>query len=250
MHDSNLTGRFTANDALTMGWSIFKGHYKVFLGLSALYAIYAGALLAIDKASEASIGYDPVGLVSSVLITPQLVGGIVFAAASAARGGQPRFADGFLGFRRIWTIAGMQLVLMVMGMVIVTPSVFAMIILSPRHSSPASVSLMSIVAFIASFLVLVWLVLRFILAFPIAIDPLLERPGVFQSLRMSWEATRGWTWASMLALSIAMSVLVLLCMLLLILPAIFFGLPLLFCAYGAAYAMLSVRLMPGEVVTG
>ncbi len=96
----------------------------------------------------------------------------------------------------------------------------------------------SIVVFFMLMVVLIFLGVRFWFGSMVCVDPRGPQPGAIESLLTSWRITSGST-LSLVVTGIVIGLLVLLSLLALVLPAIFYGAPIAVCIVGVLYALLA-----------
>lgn len=201
--------------ALSHGWSTFTRAWgllvvavlAVFLsGLPTQLAWqFVGPGMRLAKAPVGAIVLTVailglLGLAWSVLVQWPLAAGASVAAAEAARGRTAAFGALFAGFRRLgptilatllaWLVtalATLPLAGLVAGGILVT-------VLGARRSDDTLFAVglvVAVVAGIAAILVSIWLTARLAFAATRAADPALPKVGGVESMRISWNATRG-----------------------------------------------------------
>ncbi|MEO1278288.1 MAG: hypothetical protein AAFV77_04970, partial [Planctomycetota bacterium] len=110
-------------------------------------------------------------------------------------------------------------------------------------------ALVGVVLGIPVYIFMVYVYIRLGFATLLSVDPLGTRPTASEALRLSWEATSGHAWM-LFALGILFGLVMVATMLLLVLPAIFFGLPFFTCGSGVMYMIVAGRLLDDEPVLG
>ena len=75
----------------------------------------------------------------------------------------------------------------------------------------------------------------------ICLDPHTGQPGVTESIAASWRATSGSTWGSIIVIFILFILIILASLLALILPMLFFAMPLMYAVIGVTYVAIAPR---------
>ncbi len=240
---------YSFGGALGAGWAVFKRRYPLLLAVTLVNLVILAAISAFGLWMERLIGFNLVNLGAAFFVTPQLSAGLVVLAAGMARGPAGDFEEMFSGFRRVLMIAGIQFFLFLAGLGLLTPGLIMTAVIV-GFGGGGGVGLVMIGAvLIVSIVVVMFVMVRFSLAQPLAVDALVEDMDLFAHLRMSWTLTER-VWPSLIGLGIVLGVLIAVCSLLLVLPAIFFAAPLVLAVYGAAYAMLASPLTNRRIVDG
>lgn len=236
---------FSIGGACDHGWQIFKRHYGILLGGSALVAVLSIALNGVEKMLNASAfpAGSLVSLVAGFFLMPVLQTGLLFVAVRAARSEPIAFEHMFDGFRRYWPIVGVNALAGLIFAGAVMPFAGVMGVAAALSGGRASVVVVLVLIGILAFAVLLALYVRLSFASVICLDPAAGE-GVVGAIRRSWEIT-GPYWGPLTVLQIVLWLVLVGSLLLFCVGIILLGLPLVLAINGAAYAaLLRPRQLP------
>lgn len=221
------------SNAFSAGWDTLKSNYGVVLGATVVYMIIAMV-----------VGVIPIigALLSLFIVTPVLAGLLVLGVK--AHQGSPQFSDLFVGFSKYLPVLGIGLLLGLVYFVIAIPIFVVMAVGSippfgdpdAFSQNPPSAGLIAAMAIAYLFAIVcnVFITSRVMFAYPLCLQADL---GVVDSIKTSWTSTKPVMWTQ-IGLLIVMGLIVAVCAVACFVPAVFFGLPLMICVYGAAYNLL------------
>lgn len=182
--------------------------------------------------------FSPTNFVHSLLITAPLGVGPIYMAAKIFRGEPAGFEDFFIGFQRWLPVVLVSLLIQIAvltmgaGFGIVTAAV------GITSGGGGSVLLMVAIAAILFAVMMLYFGVRIYFATLLIVDPIGPRAGTIESLQISWEITSRNSW-TLFWTAIVISVIAGLSFLLLIIPGILYGMPLVYAASGAVYVILT-----------
>lgn len=267
--ESMQAGPYSAGAAFRLGWASFAAQWGP---LTVCTLIFIGGWIAISipgwigQAMFAGAGGQGGGgatvltvgglLASCVGYLAQIFVGLPFAAGfyycgvrAVRRELVP--SDAFAGFRRYWAVMGISLLTAVMsavvGVVCVVPAAIGVVIMVSTNSG---VGLAIGIGLSIVFAIVLLCFLLVVLVMPplIVVDPRMRAEWCPGALSIAWQMGRGGNCASYFALSILMGIFVGLTLLVLVVPFILLGLPLLMAVVGAAYELMAAPIManPGD----
>lgn len=237
---------FSIVDSLRIGWGAFKTYYlQLLLAVVVFVAIAIVASLFESSLGRSLLAQRLVSLAVMLLIGAQLHAGLAYVGVRAARSQKPDLRLLFRGFasaRTYWSIAGTQALILVIGAACWAPLAVLVVASGGIGNTPA---VLLVVLFTA--IAMIYLGVRVGLAITLLVDEYAPPLGPIGAIRLSWRITRGELGRLLMALSVAMALLILATALALVLPAIFFGLPLAVGVWGAAYSLSvgTLRIGPG-----
>jgi hypothetical protein len=240
---------FSFGAAFSVGWQSLKRNYGLLLAAVAIYAGVTIAVAFVQGATEAAVGIE--GLLSlplALLFTAQFTTGLVYIGVQAARG-QPLRVDsllrGFSTWGVYWTIAGIQGLLLLIMLALLIPTGLVLLIGAWAAGGYDAAIVLAVMLMVAAALAMMYIGIRLAYAMVIVVDEeIVPRPGVIESMSMSWRITGEGRWLPLLVLAIVLSLLFVVTMVACLLPALFFGGPLVLATWGAAYAMLANQHLP------
>lgn len=184
--------------------------------------------------------FSPASTAAQFLVQTPLGVGVGMLAARRYRDGEGDFEDIFIGFKRYWPVVAIGL-LMTLGMwVIMMASLIGggiVVGITYAISPPAAIAV-GVVLFLCLMVAMVYLGMRLWFAYLVCVDPRGAHPGPIQSIKLSWYLTSGHVLKLWLT-GITMGLIALLCLLLLILPFLFYALPFIGCVTGVLYVMVN-----------
>lgn len=233
-------------NAFEAGWAAFKGRYGLLLGATLIYLLFAAASILIALVDQAIFGPDaavePLSTLFDWLVLGPVLLGTAFVGVAAVRGDPVGISAVFIAFGRYPTVIGITLLTTLIMLVV---DLLTMVPVAIATSTPGSGGgTLLLIVFMPIFLVIfvaaIYVSLRLWFAGVVAVDPRAPAPGAIDSIKLSWGMTRGIS-LSLFCLGIVLVLIGLASFLLLILPGIFFGLPLATAVWGAAYAMIAAQ---------
>ncbi len=234
----------TIGSLLSNGHRTLTNHYGTILGaVLVVLLLYFVAGFITNLIDGALVGEDaliaPMSLITQVLLLGPLGVGTGMLAAMRFRDGSGDLNTVFIGFTRYPQMVLVSLILQLIGLSLTVLS-WAMALLGIFAMGPPGM-VGAILAILALAVVVIYVMIRVYFAGLVCVDPAGSRPAALDAISYSWRMTSDHTLmlfcASILGALIAIGTL-----LLLVLPFIFYGLPLLTCATGVAYAMLAARM--------
>lgn len=182
--------------------------------------------------------FSPLTVIHSVLVVAPLGVGPIYIAARTFRGEYAGFDDIFIGFHRWGSVVLVSLLIQLAVFILSTG--FGVVAASVGLTSGAagSVLLMIGVAGIIFAIVMLYLSVRIYFATLLIVDPIGPHSSALESLQISWHLTSRSAW-TLFWTAIVISVIAGVCFLLLILPGILYGMPLIYAASGAVYVILT-----------
>ncbi|MBL9140777.1 MAG: DUF4339 domain-containing protein [Phycisphaerae bacterium] len=243
--------------AMTANWGklvvctlIFLGGVVVINAPGWLAQIMMIGVTQSDAGGQAAFGAGFIGLsccgwVLQIFVGVPLFAGFYYCGVRAVRG-ELQHMDALAGFRRYWAVLGVYLLSALaslgIGIVCMIPFFIGLAIsLSTEHPAAAIIAgLVSAVVLIAVMcIMIVWLTMPTLLV----VDPKMRAqccPGAFS---IAWQMGRGGNSPSFFLLTICGSLLLAATVLMLVIPALLFGAPLLMCLIGAAYELMAAPIM-------
>lgn len=236
---------FTVEKAFSRGWQVFKSNYGFLLGASCLFLLIHGVVGVIDDViidnSWASAA------ILALFTMPFSVGfGWVGVRCARVRGqvveDRPGMSALFAGFGRYLPIVGIGIIGYVctigslQGLGFITGNSLSFLGADGNWLMP-NIGPGFAVALIVWFIFAVWISVRWMFPDVICIDPRQRDKGVMASLGGSWRATGPIFWP-LLGLMVCLALIGLVSFILLVLPFIFFGMPLIMAIHGAAYTLI------------
>ena len=232
-------GAFGLASIWSLTFETFGRRYAMLLGAALL------SLLIIMGAGIVTLVLDMVfvftGFVRGIFFDIPFGVGVWYVALRCVRGEEARIEQLFVGFSRYWVVLGLGVVVniatflaMLPGFVLVGIGIVSLVNGSSQTLGIALLSVGAIVAAIGGGLVasrLWWATL-------LAIDPRAERPNFGACLEISWSMTAG-RWPIVILLYLATAILTLLTFAILVLPWLFFTLPLVAAGSASVYHLLS-----------
>lgn len=254
MHEPIQTQRFNplvAPPPVTLG-SIFSLAHTVY---GARWGLLVGVVVVLLVA-QMGIGFaaglidqalwgvqaivQPVTLLSNVLLVSPLSVGSAYVAVRIYRGEHAAFEDCLIGFHRWLPVVGISLLVQVLVWAVFLPmGAVATMIIATSGPNPIAVLLL-IVLGLGMVGVVIWVTVRLWFATLLCADPAGPRPGVVDSIKLSWRMTEGSVW-TLFATAIVLGMLAFVSLVLLLIPFVLYGVPICVAAGGVAYALLCHR---------
>lgn len=216
-------------------WGLTVGVCVVAIILNMLLSLFAGVLDALIVGSDAS--FNPVSTLSQILLGAPLLVGPLYVAARLFRGEPAEFSDLFIGFRRWGAVVVVALLVQIIVYAVVIP--FGIAIAAVGLTSGGNpVALVGIgAAGLVMLGVVVWITIRLYFATLLCADPAGPNLGIIDSVKTSWRITHGHAW-SLFLVAVVLGILAVISLLLLVVPFLIYGAPVLMCAGGVAYALI------------
>ncbi|MCW5777401.1 MAG: hypothetical protein KIS87_13275 [Phycisphaeraceae bacterium] len=225
--------------AFEAGWSIFKGYYGLLICATLAYLAYSLVSGMIGWTLEQSIGFDPLGMLSPFLLDMHVHVGMLMLVVGLVRGASGGFGDVFHGFRRYGQVLLITLIYYVVIFLVSLPLLIVVVatVFTSQGSSPGA-ALGLILAVIVVLPACAFFATRLYPGIVLIADPRARHLNLSECISLGWRMTGNMVWLSLIGLWIVLGVMVLISFLLLILPGIFFGMPLSIAVMGAAYSLL------------
>jgi hypothetical protein len=243
---------FTVGEAIGEGHKLLMANYGLMLGASIVVLLLTlAAMVVAGLADGFLVGPDamfqPVTTATQFLVQTPLGIGIGMLAARRYRDNAGSFEDIFIGFTRYWQVVVIGLIMTVGVMVVALAGVFggALVVGGIYLASPAAAIVVAILLYLVFLVALVYLAMRLWFAYLICVDPRGARPGPIDSIKLSWYMTSGHVFKLWLT-GVAMGLIGILCVLLLVLPFVFYALPLIGCITGVLYVLVNPMPPEGE----
>ena len=231
--------------ALTEGNRLLTSNYGLMLGASIALLLMYGALAVITGIiDEMLVGpnawVSPVSMASQVFVQAPLGVGVGAIAVLRYRDGAGSFDDILIGFRRYWPVVGVSLlvsmltwVILIVGGAVVGfgAALFAAV------SIPAAIGV-GVVLGICLFVLLVYVSIRLWFATLLCVDPRGSHPGPVDAIKLSWYLTSGYVFKLWIT-SVILGLIAIACVLLLVLPFLFYTMPLFACVFGVMYVLIN-----------
>lgn len=238
---------FRFSTALNQGFSTFKCRYSSLLGGAALFIVITIGVALVQHTINEALGLDTTNqqqtapdLLITLFFTNVFASGILLLALLLHRGHSSPLSTLFAGFSRYWAMVGIGVLiyLIVLSIVLITiASIAGLYFVTANVASTAASSAVfgpgMALIILGGIAVLLFFITRLLFAGLLCIDPTTEY-GITKSLSTSWRMTKPIFWP-LLGLLIVTIVIFCLSFLVFILPAIFFGTPLLIAVFAAAY---------------
>ncbi|MEO1007730.1 MAG: hypothetical protein AAFX79_04140 [Planctomycetota bacterium] len=234
----------TLGSALSDAHGLLGRNYGLLLGATLLLVLLNLAIVAVAGLIDAAlVGPDamvqPVSQLASLLITTPLGIGAGMLAAMRYRDGTGTLSTLFIGFSRYGVVVLIALLYMIglwgfifIGAVVVGIAAAAAI------AAAGSVGLVvPIVLGLALYAVLIYFAIRLWFATMLAVDPLGAKPGSIEAIQLSWYLTHGKV-STLFVTGVVLTLILIASILLLILPFVFYGLPLAACVTGVLYVLV------------
>lgn len=229
--------------AFAHGWMIFTQNYGSLLAVTLIYtAIEIGFLIA-GGVCQVMIGFNLIVFAKIIFFEPPMAAGISYFAVQLARGHKPPIGDMFVGFLRYWALVGVGILV---SFIIVAVSFVAglgagIVAVVLFAAGPIAGVLAIVLAVVFVLFVMLAATARLWFASLICIDPHTGHPGVTESIAASWRATSGSAWGQIIIIYILFMLITVVSILALVLPVLFFAMPLIYAVTGAAYVAIAPR---------
>jgi hypothetical protein len=237
--DGMTIRRFSFEEAFSLGWRALKAAYWPLVGSVLVFGlIMLGIWVVEDFANSA----DPcmggvVSLAVGLFFTGPLSVGATYLGVRAVRGEAVSPGVLFHAFRAdYWGTVVRNLVMGLLGVVVIPFIVPGTIMV---WSGVAGGEIILVAGVIAGVVAYIYCYTRYGFALLIGIDERVPRQEKkLEPLSMSWRMTSGLA-LPIFGLVLVLGLIAFASAVLLVLPLVFFGLPLLFAVYGAAYVQLT-----------
>lgn len=238
---------FTIGTIFSHGWEAFKGNYLRLLGGGLLYYVIIFAASFIESAIQQ---VDPIlggfaTLASALFISIPLGVGVIYFPMRIVRGNSEGITDLFAPYRKLFPIIGVSILVGLAVMVVVIPLIavvmIAVLTAGTQQTGGFGVALIVLVA-IPCFLAALFVGARLSYSAIILLDDQGPQTGVIDSIKTSWRITSGiGVWGRIIVVGLLIGLLMIVGALLLVLPAIFFSLPLGLAVAGATYVLIAAN---------
>jgi uncharacterized membrane protein len=220
-------------------WGLVVGVSVVAIVLNIVLSALAGVFDRLLVGPNTLI--RPATLLAQTLVGAPLVVGPLYVVVRIFRGEPAEFTDMFIGFQRWGIIVGVAAIIGVLNFVLMLPLQLAMS--GFGTSTGGNLALMVAVILLGSLMtvgVLLWINIRLYFAPLLCVDPAGPRLGIINSIKTSWTMTNGYV-RPLFVVAIALGIIAGVSLLLLIIPFILYGGPLIACVGGVAYALICHR---------
>ena len=247
MHAVEVPTPYSFAGAFTCGGSLFRERYAPLLGASAVFFALVVVELTIGFVLDATLGEgasDVLTFFTAVFLDGPLVVSWLYAGVAVLRRGTLDGTNLFRGFDRYWRSVGVYVAAMLAGVLLFAPIVGIGFALEGLGRSGHSLGIALFVPLlVGGVLLYLYVLARVTPALLMIVDEhqIGGAAGVVDSVMRSWSAPRGAVGWSLLALGLLCFVILLLSLLLLVLPYLFVGMPLVLAVAAAAYESLQTQ---------
>ncbi|MEX2218496.1 MAG: hypothetical protein WD749_07005 [Phycisphaerales bacterium] len=230
---------YSFGEAFSLGWRAFTANYGPLLLVSFVGMVISIGVSLAQNLIDRAIGVP--GLLSlpiSLLFSAQLTAGMMYAGVRAARGervGLEHLFRGFSGARPYWPLAGVQGLVMLVMLVCMLPGLLVLAVSIGAGAGPGA----AVAALLLCMLPAMYFSSRFFMSAMVAVDERGGLPGPIEAMRASWGMTGELRWLSLIGLGLVLGLIALASALALLLPLLFFAMPLIVAVWGAAYVLLA-----------
>lgn len=238
--------RPTIGNIFTLAHQVYGSHWGLVVGVSAVAVVLNLIVAAIGGAIDYFlVGPDamlsPASLVLQAVFGTPLVVGPLYVVVRIFRGEQAGFGDMFVGFQRWGVVAGVGAIAGVINFVMLIPLQLATMSSASSMGGNSTVAIIvTLLASLATLFVALWINIRLYFAPILCVDPNGPRTGAVDSIKTSWTMTAQHTWA-LFVVAIALGIIATVTLLLLLVPFVLYGGPVIACAGGVAYALIGHR---------
>lgn len=251
MHDPRRVlfatpARPTIGNIFTLAHRVYGSHWGLIVGVSAVAVVLNLIVGAIGGGIDyLLVGPDamisPASLVLQAVFGTPLVVGPLYVVVRVFRGEEAGFGDMFIGFQRWGVVAGVGAIVGVINFVMLFPlQLVAASTASSMGGNAAVAIVVTLLASLATIFVALWINIRLYFAPLLCVDPHGPLPGAVDSIKTSWNMTGQHTWA-LFVIAIALGIIATVSLLLLVVPFVLYGGPVIACAGGVAYALIAHR---------
>ncbi|MCH9058165.1 MAG: hypothetical protein IIB55_06015 [Planctomycetes bacterium] len=237
------SSELSVGGAFSSGWMIFTQNYGSLLAVTLIYvAIEIGFIIA-GLVCEAMIGFNLIVFAKAIFFEPPMMAGVSYFAVQLARGHKPPIGDMFVGFSRYWALIGVGILVALIAItVLFVAGLGAGIVAVILFAAGPIAGVLGVVTAVAFVLfVMLAVTARLWFASLICLDPHTGQPGVTESIAASWRATSGSAWGRILVIFILFMLIYVASILALVLPVLFFAMPLISAVIGATYVAIAPR---------
>lgn len=239
------------NEVMSAGHKVMAANYGVLLGCTLLLMLLNFGLGMVTGIVDMVIVgpnavINPASTLGQILVGTPLAIGPGMLAAMRFRDGSGDINTLFIGFTRYGPVILIALLTALVSWVLtftVGMSMYAFI----SMRTPVGYVLAAIVVIVA-LCIMVYLYVRFWFGSLVCVDPKGPRPGAIESLATSWRMTAGRV-GPLLVIGIVLGLVVFLTFIALLLPGVFYGMPLMFAVTGVLYVVMAHQrgLVPMEM---
>ena len=267
-HESTPEKNFSADKALSLGWKTLKANYGFLLGMTALYFGIALALsvvclvlsfiailtfnyllasgdIVLNNVLNAIIDSIPFTILTTLLLFPIGVG-IQWVYIQCARGEKSTISDLFFGFSRYRWIVGIGIIIQIVSSLIfwcsayfIDSSGWLIELNSATLEEPMTAQMdgSTVIAILVLWVAMVVISIWWMFPGIICVDPKMGGKGSTACLGESYRGTSPVFWR-LVGMEIGIGFILFFCTILLVLPLIFLGIPLMMAMHGAAYTLI------------
>jgi hypothetical protein len=236
---------FTIGDSFSAGWAALKANYWRLLGAMLLVGVTSIATSFVLQLLPV-IG-AVLDQIASLFLAPFAVS-LVYTNVRAVRGENPNallfFSD---AWPRYWGLVGVTVLTWLIMVGVMLPFALIAVLAGVLGASGGgALTIFLVIAFVllVAIPLLLYLQARLSFAGVLYMDAPPGRLGVIDSITLSWRRTAPFAWA-LVGLHLLLAIIVLGSFLLLFLPAIFLGFPILLACIAAAYTQIFPKSCAG-----
>jgi hypothetical protein len=178
-------------DLLDLAFRLYRQRFTVLVGIAALSFVPMALLLLLIQQVEVASGL--VQIVQSLLLVPIASAALIYCVARLDQGANNAISVAYrAGLSRYWALFSSTLLLVI---VIAIPAgliggCLSVALLGTRLATTTNNAMLAVIVAVVVLIALPFLT-RFALVSQVVV---LEQAGASQSLRRSWQLTRGWFW--------------------------------------------------------
>lgn len=218
--------RIAIEESLRVGWEKLKIYGGIFVGAGLVYVIVS-----------AIIGLIPIiNFIYNIFVGPIWAIGFIFMILKMMRNEQPEFSDSFRGFDRFGALLGFNILTMIIGMIILLPSIGYIIAIAFKYGNyaPTELGFSAVLMMLLNGLILLLIYARFMFVNYILMDD--YRVSLVDAIKLSSNIVKG-NYDSLILYMIVSTILTLIGYILLIIPGIILSL-VVYISYGYIYLRL------------
>lgn len=248
---------FSFANAFAEGWESLKRNYGVLLLVIVVYIGITFALnVVVGLLQEIHPAAGLLNILTTLLVSTPLWAGGIWVGIKAWRGGLSindlfqGFSDGaryakvvvigLLFYLATFAVMIPFMIIVIFGAFMVVPPAGGGGAGGAGAGGPGALMLVPLVLLlIVVFLATLFVMVRFMFAVALPLDPYIPEMGIIETLKTSWRMTAELKWLTFLAIYIISGLIAVLSFMACIFPGIFFGAPFLVAVVGASYVMLA-----------
>jgi hypothetical protein len=180
-------------DLLDLAFRLYRQRFTVLVGIAALSFLPMALLLLLVQQVQVASGL--VQIVQSLLLVPLVSAALIYCIARLDQGANNAIGVAYrAGLSRYWALfssALLQGILIGIPVALIFGCLFGSLLFADASSTSANIPVLTAVMVAVVVLIALPFLTRFALASQVVV---LEQAGATQSLRRSWQLTRGWFW--------------------------------------------------------